>query len=215
MDGKLAEHILMTHRLGEIYKGLENNNVDIKIPDEENFIPEIDKDLIRNMFHMQKITFSPRLSNEAIDILREEYIKTRSSGGDSIPITARQLESTIRLAEAAAKARLSPIVTAEDALLAKSIVDYYLREVSSMNGKVDIDILNSGISSRQRSELEIVLGVIKELKEAKNRAPEVKEVLDELQARGISRERAESDIEKLNSMGEIYRPSDKRIDVLK
>jgi replicative DNA helicase Mcm len=215
MDGKLAEHILMTHRLGEIYKGLENNNVDIKIPDEENFIPEIDKDLIRKYVSYAKNHVFPRLSNEAIDILREEYIKTRSSGGDSIPITARQLESTIRLAEAAAKARLSPIVTAEDALLAKSIVDYYLREVSSMNGKVDIDILNSGISSRQRSELEIVLGVIKELKEAKNRAPEVKEVLDELQARGISRERAESDIEKLNSMGEIYRPSDKRIDVLK
>ncbi len=215
MDGKLADHILKTHQLGEIYKGMENNNIDLNIPQEEDFIPEIDKDMIRKYVSYAKNRIFPRLSHEAIDILREEYVKTRSSGGDSIPITARQLESTIRLAEAASKARLSTIVTAEDALLAKSIVDYYLKDVSSMNGKVDIDILNSGISSRQRNELEIVLGIIKELRESKGKSPELEEVMNVLQSKGISKDKAESDISKLKAMGEIYQPSDKRIDVLR
>ncbi len=214
-DSRLAGHILTTHRIGEIYRSLENNNLDIKVPDEENFLPEIDKDLIRKYVSYAKNKIFPRLSNEAIDILRDEYIKTRSSSEDSIPITARQLESTIRLAEAAARARLSQMVTINDALMAKSIVDYYLKEVSSMNGKVDIDILNTGISSKQRNELEIVLSIIKEVKEEDKKAPEIDKILEILKSRGISKDRAETDIAKLKTMGQIYEPSNKRIDVIK
>ncbi len=214
-DSRLAGHILTTNRIGEIYRSLENNNLDIKVPDEENFLPEIDKDLIRKYVSYAKNRVFPRLSNEAIDILREEYIKTRSSSDDSVPITARQLESTIRLAEAAARARLSQMVTVNDALLAKSIVDYYLKEVSSMNGKVDIDILNTGISSKQRNELEIVLSLIKEAKEEEKKAPEIDKIFEILKSRGISKDRAEIDISKLKAMGQIYEPSNKRIDIIK
>ncbi len=214
-DSRLAGHILTTNRIGEIYRSLENNNLDIKVPDEENFLPEIDKDLIRKYVSYAKNRVFPRLGNEAIDILREEYIKTRSSSDDSVPITARQLESTIRLAEAAARARLSQMVTVNDALLAKSIVDYYLKEVSSMNGKVDIDILNTGISSKQRNELEIVLSLIKEAKEEEKKAPEIDKIFEILKSRGISRDRAEIDISKLKAMGQIYEPSNKRIDIIK
>ncbi len=214
-DSRLAEHILTTHKIGEIYRSLENNNLDIKVTDEENFLPEIDKDLIRKYVSYAKNRVFPRLSNEAIDILRDEYVKTRSSSDDSIPITARQLESTIRLAEAAAKTRLSPIVTVNDALLAKSIVDYYLKEVSSMNGKVDIDILNTGISSKQRNELEIVLSLIKEAKEEEKKPPEIDKLFEILKSHGISKAQAETDIAKLKAMGQIYEPSNRRIDVIK
>jgi replicative DNA helicase Mcm len=216
MDDKLAEHILKTNRLGEIYRSLENSNIDIAIPDEENFIAELDKDLIRKYVSYAKNQVFPRLSDEAINILKEEYVKTRSSGIDSVPITARQLESTIRLAEAAARTRLSPIITVEDALLAKGIVDYYLKEVSAMNGQVDIDILNTGISTKQRTELEVVLSAIKEAKEnsGEKRAPEIETVIEILKQKGISRERAETDLARLKSDGFIYEPSNKRVDVI-
>ncbi|WP_236719392.1 minichromosome maintenance protein MCM [Picrophilus oshimae] len=214
-DSRLAEHILMTHRIGEIYRSIENTNINIDIPDEEKYIPEIDKDLIRKYISYAKNRIFPRLSDEAIRILREEYVNTRSSGVDSIPITARQLESTIRLAEAAARARLSSIVTEADALLAKSIVDYYLKDVSAINGKVDIDILNTGMSSRQRNEAELIMDVIKELKNENKRPPEIDDVIEYLASRGISRKDAENSIQKLKIGGFLYEPSSNRIDVIK
>ncbi|WP_337860171.1 minichromosome maintenance protein MCM [Ferroplasma sp.] len=217
IDDKLAEHILKTNRLGEIYRSLESNNIDINIPDEENFVAELDKNFIRKYVSYAKNHVFPRLSDEAISILKEEYVKTRSSGIDSVPITARQLESTIRLSEAAARSRLSPIITVEDALLAKGIVDYYLKEVSAMNGQVDIDILNTGISTKQRTELEVVLAAIKEAKESSGEqrtAPEIKDVIEILMQKGISKERAETDLAKLKSDGFIYEPSHKRVDVI-
>ncbi len=214
-DSRLAEHILMTHRIGEIYRSIENTNINIEIPDEEKYIPEIDKDLIRKYISYAKNRIFPRLSEEAIKILREEYVNTRSSGVDSIPITARQLESTIRLAEAAARARLSSIVTESDALLAKSIVDYYLKDVSAINGKVDIDILNTGMSSRQRNEAELIMDVIKELKNENKRPPEIETVIDTLASRGMSRKDAENSIQKLKIGGFLYEPSNNRIDVIK
>ncbi len=216
-DDKLAEHILKTNRLGEIYRSLENSNLDIQIPDEEKFTAELDKELIRKYVSYSKNRIFPRLSDDAIQILKDEYVKTRSSGIDSVPITARQLESTIRLAEAAARARLSSIITVEDALLAKGIVDYYLKEVSAMNGQVDIDILNTGISTKQRTELEVVLSVIREAKESmgnQKKPPEIETVIELLKAKGISKERAEMDLARLKSDGFIYEPQNKRVDVI-
>ena len=47
-----------------------------------------------------------------------------------IPISARQLEALIRLAEATAKARLSKVVTEEDAQKAINLMKFYMMQVS-------------------------------------------------------------------------------------
>ncbi|GGM74059.1 ATPase AAA [Thermogymnomonas acidicola] len=213
-DEKLADHVLRAHRVGEIYRSLEQSEqIDMEIPEEEGFKPPFDKEMIRKYVAYAKSHIVPRLSDEAIELLREEYVKTRTQAADSIPITARQLESTIRLAEAAAKARLSPIVTAQDAMLAKKIVDFYLRDVSASNGQVDIDILLSGTTSRQRNELEMVYDAIKEIKSQK-RVVEVEDVVALCVSRGMQREKVEQSIIKLKNMGQIYEPSYNRLDVI-
>lgn len=201
--------------MGEIYRSLEQSEqIDMEIPEEEGFKPPFDKEMIRKYVAYAKSHIVPRLSDEAIELLREEYVKTRTQAADSIPITARQLESTIRLAEAAAKARLSPIVTAQDAMLAKKIVDFYLRDVSASNGQVDIDILLSGTTSRQRNELEMVYDAIKEIKSQK-RVVEVEDVVALCVSRGgMQREKVEQSIIKLKNMGQIYEPSYNRLDVI-
>ncbi|MCL4336412.1 MAG: minichromosome maintenance protein MCM [Candidatus Thermoplasmatota archaeon] len=214
-DERLAEHVLKAHRVGEIYRSLELNEiVGFDIPEEEGFTPPIEKDIIRKYVSYSRAKIFPRLSDDAIYLLKDEYVKTRSSNADSIPITARQLESTIRLAEAAAKARLSPIVTAEDAMLAKKIVDYYLKDVSMTNGEVDIDILYSGTSSKQRSDLEMVFDIIKDFKKDHHQA-EVDDVVALSVSRGMTVERAMDAITKLKSAGQIYEPSYKKLDVIK
>jgi replicative DNA helicase Mcm len=214
-DDKLAMHVLKAHRVGEIYKSLEQNDITgLDIPEEMEFNPPVDKEMVRKYVSYAKGKVFPRLSDEAINLLREEYVKTRGGNPDSIPITARQLESTIRLAEAAARARLSSIVTEGDAMLAKQIVDFYLKDVSTHNGEVDIDVLYTGTSSKQRNDLETVFDIIKELKKEKNSA-EIDEVISLSQARGLSVDRAEEAISNLKRTGQIYEPSYKKLDVIR
>jgi DNA helicase MCM8 len=57
------------------------------------------------------------MSKAAGDILQQFYLKLRkrSTSADGTPITARQLESLVRLAEARARVDLREEVTAEDA----------------------------------------------------------------------------------------------------
>lgn len=68
--------------------------------------------------------FSPlflRMSKEAAAILKKFYLRLRNrrTSADGTPITARQLESLVRLSEARARVDLREEVTAEDAQVKK------------------------------------------------------------------------------------------------
>lgn len=60
-----------------------------------------------------------RMSKPAADIIQKFYLRLRdrSTSADSTPITARQLESLVRLAEARARVDLREEITAQDALV--------------------------------------------------------------------------------------------------
>ena len=72
----------------------------------------------------------PALSAEAADMIGEEYAKLRSQDFENSevartqPVTARALETLIRLSTAHAKARLSKTVDAEDAETAIELVQF-------------------------------------------------------------------------------------------
>lgn len=60
-----------------------------------------------------------RMSKSAAEILKKFYLQLRgyNISADSTPITARQLESLVRLAEARARLELREEIIAEDALV--------------------------------------------------------------------------------------------------
>ena len=66
----------------------------------------------------------PILSDQAKCVLEDFYLQLRAKqrGGDTVPVTARQLESLIRLAEARARMDLREEVTEADALDAVAVV---------------------------------------------------------------------------------------------
>lgn len=82
----------------------------------------------------------PRLTHEAGDVLRAFYLELRArsgAGADGPPITPRQLESLVRLAEARAKVELRERVTAEDAKDAVEVMKESMRDVlTDHRGKV-------------------------------------------------------------------------------
>ena len=152
----------------------------------------------------------PQLTQEAADKIQEFYISMRSRGydeeGNSVPITARQLEALVRISEASARADLDDEVTEKDAQRAIDILKYSLEQVGvdPETGEFDADIIESGVSSSERNRLQTVKHIINEM--AGDGEVEIESVLDRAEEEGFDRDEAEDVIERLKRDGELYEP---------
>ena len=127
----------------------------------------------------------------------------------TIPITARQLEAMVRLSEAAAKVRLSMIVSREDAQKAIELLDYCLNQIAkdSETGKIDIDRLSSKITATQRGTITISKEIINSVEEELNtKTIPVENIIAAAQVKNISQELVEETLEKLRRSGDIFEP---------
>jgi len=193
VDGKMSEHILEIHR-----KGL--SPVESPIPLE----------LLRKYVSYAK-GIKPVLTNEALQRLKDFYLAMRSvseTEGSPVAITARQLESLIRLAEARARASLRNEVLAEDAEAAINIMKRSLEEVGIdlSSYKFDIDLIMTGKPKSLRDKLQTVLLVLAEMEKETGLA-EKAALLNRLEVEyKISRNEAERLIGQLQREGTIYEP---------
>ena len=90
----------------------------------------------------------PKLSSEAALVLRNFYLELRSKGGtdDSSPITTRQLEALVRLAEARAKVELRSTVLESDAEDVIEIMREALGDLSTDDFAFVNPVLGKGVS---------------------------------------------------------------------
>ncbi|KAL0231085.1 hypothetical protein GEMRC1_010490 [Eukaryota sp. GEM-RC1] len=110
-DKKLARHVLKVHR----------GRRGFSIADDESF--DVNSGILSPQFLKPYIqfakTYTPKLTIEAMEKLRLEYVQFRESTrsgtnlSSAIPITIRQLEAIIRIAEALARMELSSTVNME------------------------------------------------------------------------------------------------------
>jgi replicative DNA helicase Mcm len=149
-DGKMAEHILEIHRKGAS-------------PVEA----QIDAELMRKYVGYAK-SIKPVLSNDALKRLSDFYLAMRTASeteGSPVAITARQLESLVRISEARARVALRKEVLAEDAEAAITIMKRSLEEVGIdlSSYKVDIDLIMTGKPKSVRDKLQVILSVLMEM----------------------------------------------------
>ncbi|MEM2910928.1 MAG: minichromosome maintenance protein MCM [Candidatus Bathyarchaeia archaeon] len=193
VDSKMSEHILEIHR-----KGLS--------PIE----PPIHLDLLRKYISYAK-GIKPVLTNEALQRLKDFYLAMRSvseTEGSPVAITARQLESLIRLAEARARASLRKEVSAEDAEAAINIMKRSLEEVGIdlSSYKFDIDLIMTGKPKSLRDKLQTVLSLLAEMEKETGLVEKIA-LLNRLEGEyKISRNEAERLIGQLQREGTIYEP---------
>ncbi|HTT26411.1 MAG TPA: minichromosome maintenance protein MCM [Thermoplasmata archaeon] len=133
-------------------------------------------DRLRKYISYARRTVRPVLTTESLSILEDFYVRVRGQsqsrqkdGKDApVPITARQLEALVRLSEASARSRLSPLVSAEDARRATRIVERFLQRIASTeDGVLDIDIVNTGVARGQRERMEVLQMAMREIQESK------------------------------------------------
>jgi replicative DNA helicase Mcm len=206
-DRKLANGILASHREGEsrIYAGPEALGTR-----EAPFPP----DLLKKYIAYAKRTVRPVLSEAALQVLSDYYVRVRAQGEEPnspVPITARQLEALVRLSEAAAKARLSPEVGEVDAQRAVGIMQNFLRRVAmTEGGKLDVDLVQSGVSHSQRERQEIVLRVMRELQEGPDASFTMEQFLEACDRAGVPPAKAEAHLQTLRNQGEVIEPRPNR-----
>lgn len=165
LDTDIAHHILSSHKRGEARKKRKEHSDDSRIDEvlseTAHIAPKISADFIRKYIAYSK-RVTPMLTDDALKLIEANYIAIRAQSREgTIPITARQLEAYVRLAEASARARLSEDATVEDAERAIRIVTYYLSKIAGTEeGLWDIDRLTSSTTQKERNIFNHIRGVI-------------------------------------------------------
>ncbi len=213
-DNAIANHILKAHSIGELIQQhrkspIEGVDDDYITEQLKPVTPAIDPTLFRKYVAYAKRTCYPILSEEAKTALIAYYMNLRDIADSSkpVPVTARQLEALVRLAEASARVRLSPKIEQADAERVIKIVDACLRQVAydAKSGSYDIDKMMTGFSKGKRDLIRMIKEAIKSLADDNGRASR-EHVLDNLVQKGINRDDAQRQLEMLLTSGEAMEP---------
>jgi DNA replication licensing factor MCM4 len=170
-DRRLANHIVSLY--SEIPK---NENI---LNPNDNSNPVLSTNLIKSNtgitrdFFAQYISYArktiqPTIPDYVVMDLVQEYCNMRNLGSSTKTVTAtpRQLESMIRLSEAIAKMRLSETVEKRDIDEAVRLIKTALQQSATdpMTGKIDFDIIATGISTSQTERVEMVKKIITQIR---------------------------------------------------
>jgi len=193
-DERIARHVLYEHtKQGE----------DMLIP----------RELFRKYVAYAKQRFKPVLTEDAVNEIKNFYVELRNRPVSSesamrpIPISARQLQALIRMAEASAKIKLSRKVTAEDARIAIELMKYYLMQVGYdyETKTIDIDKIQLGRTTSQRNKTITVREVINQLEDKIGKMIPIEEIEKELEDK-LSKDEIQDALTELEKHSAIFKP---------
>ena len=193
-DSKLADHILKIHK---------ENTIDY----------EIEPDLLRKYIAYARKTANPILTDEANQVLKEFYVNTRNSNPEeqsTVPITARQLEAIIRLAEASAKIKLKDFVEKEDAEKAVRLQMACLKQVGidPETGEIEVGVLSGAPPKSDRDKIQRVSDEIKLLEEEYAGNAPLNVLISNMSDKyGVSEDKTEQIVKNLVQKGVLYQPT--------
>jgi len=180
--------------------------------DIESISSEIDNKLLRKYIAYSKQTCFPSLGVAATKLIQDYYVKIRSSvsgeGIQSIPISARQLQAIVRLAEASARVRLSKRVTEADAKRAIRLVEETLKQLGTdpETGKIDIDRITTGITATTRNKMSTIRQIIESLESQFGKSVPKNEIVSEAESQGIEKIKSDEIIQNLLRSGDLFEP---------
>ena len=214
LDFAIAEHILKAHSVGELIAQHKKTPIP-GVTDEyilqqlKPVMPDIEPVLFRKYVAYSKRTCFPMLSVEAKDALISYYLKLRGIAAPNkpVPVTARQLEALVRLAEASARIRLSDTIELSDAERVIHIVDTCLRQIAydAKTGSFDIDKVATGISKEKRDIVRVIKDAIRDIGGEARRAA-MEQVIEAVASKGFSHDKVREGIDMLLRHGEAMEP---------
>jgi replicative DNA helicase Mcm len=214
-DGAIADHILKAHSIGETIAQhsrtpIPGVNDDYIREQLKPVTPDIDPQLFRKYVAYAKRTCFPRLTDAAREALIDYYMRLRGLASESnkpVPVTARQLEALVRLAEASARIRLSNSIEPADSERVIGIVDTCLRQVAydAKTGSFDIDKVVTGFSKGKRDLIRRIKEVIRELADESGRS-QIDAVIEQISREGHPKDEIRKQIDMFLRQGEAMEP---------
>ncbi|MCW6159922.1 MAG: minichromosome maintenance protein MCM [Candidatus Micrarchaeales archaeon] len=202
-DTKIAQHILMQHEAA----GAKISDIKNVAQVEE---PPINVELLRKYIAYAKKNVTPRLTDPASKRIQEYYVELRKLGlkQGATPITPRQIEGLVRMAEASAKARLSSTVEVADAERAIALTEFMLKTLAvDSTNRVDIDTILTGMPREKVDKINNMISIIRKLEEASSGKGAVySQVIEEAVRAGMTEVEAKKQIEELEKIGDVFTP---------
>jgi len=194
LDTKVADHILKSRHYGE-----------------EEVKPKIDSEFLKKYIAYARKNSHPKLPKEAGEELKNFFVGLRertTTEEAPVPITLRQYEALIRLAEASAKIQLRDTVTIEDATRAINLMKASLRQFGfeSETGKFDIDRLEGRTTAVERGKIRILLDVIEELSKTMGKTIPKEDIVDLAKGKGLKEFDIEKILNELKNKGDLFEP---------
>jgi DNA helicase MCM8 len=169
-DTLLSHHVINMHRINgnlEGWKKCRDHEQTKGVTDDDTLLLEkrlragsrraamdpLPKSVLRKYIAYAKRICFPKLDLDAAILLQETYLEMRQEAsntppGCSMPITTRQLESLVRLAQARAKIEFRSTVTKNDARDVITLLRESVKEVcTTATGTVDFSRATSGMSA--------------------------------------------------------------------
>lgn len=200
-DKNIARHILVQHKAaGEQIAEMENIEQVAQAP--------IPAELLRKYVAYARRNLKPRLTEEASTKIQSYYVELRQIGlkQGAVPMTPRQIEGLVRLAEASAKAKLTELVSVRDAEVAITLFNYMLNTLAvDRSGRKDIDILLTSMPKEKVDKINAIMGIIRDLEE-KEKYASITRVYEEAEKAGIDRSTAMRYVNELERSGDLYVP---------
>ncbi|XP_012082281.1 probable DNA helicase MCM8 isoform X2 [Jatropha curcas] len=171
--------------------------------------------LLRKYIAYARTYVFPRMSRPAAEILQKFYLRLRdhNTSADGTPITARQLESLVRLAEARARLELREEITAQDAMdvveiMKESLYDKYVDE----HGVVDF--ARSGGMSQQKEAKRFLSALSKQSELQQKDTFSISEIYSLADRIGLRVPDIDTFVDNLNSVGYLLKKGPKTFQVL-
>lgn len=213
-DQEIAEHILRTHQAGEKILQQESKGKSLSQKEaqeiRETVMPLIEPELFRKYLAYARQNVFPVMEKEAIKAISDFYINLRDMGRKegSYAATHRQLEGLVRLSEASARVRLSDVVELQDVERAVRLVRSSLEDLvtDQETGKIDIDIITSGQTHTQLSNMKKVLNIVKELFQEQQMPIALEQIIEQAKDEGIKADDTKEFISRLKKKGDLYEP---------
>ncbi len=193
VDRKIVEHVMKSRHEADLIK------------------PAIPPDMVRKYVAYAKERHSPQMTPEVSKLLKNFYVKTRSraEGGGPVPITLRQFEALLRLAEASAKIRLSNEITKDDANRAIRLMKDSLKDLGydTETGGIDVDKSEGGTTFSQRSKITRILNLIDQLSGGEREIVPLPKLRDMAAKEGIDTAEVDEIVERLKRDGTLFEPN--------
>ena len=199
-------------RTADVAKRIQLPDATVSDADRAEIEPELDPEFLRTYIAYARANFTPVFRDDAVrERMTDAYVALRGANGyddeAAVPVTPRKLDDALRLAEASARARLSPVIEEQDVERAQRLVGSSLRQFGmNDDGDLDVDTVETGTSKPQKERRNGLKELIAE-HQPKSGPLMIDELVDiAADEMGLDERVTRDEVEEIILAGEAYEP---------